>query len=69
MYMYIFSYHSMLLGFDQEEINKDFEAKKDELQPKVIEIYEASSTEIKVVCSLHPWIFDKSSNPMLTYYN
>ncbi|XP_034674857.1 plasma membrane-associated cation-binding protein 1 [Vitis riparia] len=33
----------------KEEINKDFEAKKDELQPKVIEIYEASSTEIKTL--------------------
>ncbi|GAB4829499.1 Plasma membrane-associated cation-binding protein 1 [Ancistrocladus abbreviatus] len=31
----------------KEEINKEFEEKKAELQPKVIEIYEASSTEIK----------------------
>ncbi|EXB56452.1 hypothetical protein L484_009878 [Morus notabilis] len=31
----------------KEEINKQFEEKKDELQPKVLEIYEASSTEIK----------------------
>lgn len=31
----------------KEEINKEFEEKKTELQPKVLEIYEASSTEIK----------------------
>lgn len=31
----------------KEEINKQIEEKKDELQPKVLEIYEASSTEIK----------------------
>ncbi|XP_057971631.1 plasma membrane-associated cation-binding protein 1 [Malania oleifera] len=31
----------------KEEINKEFEEKKTELQPKVIEIYEASSVEIK----------------------
>ncbi|XP_077228933.1 plasma membrane-associated cation-binding protein 1-like [Tasmannia lanceolata] len=33
----------------KEDINKEFEEKKIELQPKVIEIYEASSTEIKTV--------------------
>ncbi|KAL5773779.1 hypothetical protein ACOSQ2_013703 [Xanthoceras sorbifolium] len=33
----------------KEEINKDFEEKKAELQPKVTEIYEASSTEIKTL--------------------
>lgn len=38
------------IGF-QEDINKVFEEKKTELHPKVIEIYEASSEEIKVcVC-------------------
>ncbi|THG04193.1 hypothetical protein TEA_018833 [Camellia sinensis var. sinensis] len=31
----------------KEEYSKEFEEKKTELQPKVIEIYEASSTEIK----------------------
>ncbi|KAH7838603.1 hypothetical protein Vadar_028819 [Vaccinium darrowii] len=31
----------------KEEYTKEFEEKKGELQPKVIEIYEASSTEIK----------------------
>lgn len=36
-------------SFDEskEEYNKTFEEKKTELQPKVVEIYEASSTEIK----------------------
>lgn len=34
----------------QEEYTQEFEEKKTELQPKVIEIYEASSTEIKVIC-------------------
>ncbi|KAK1268590.1 Plasma membrane-associated cation-binding protein 1 [Acorus gramineus] len=33
----------------KEDINKDFEEKKTELQPKVVEIYEASSTDIKTV--------------------
>ncbi|KAG9448088.1 hypothetical protein H6P81_014216 [Aristolochia fimbriata] len=33
----------------KEGINKEFEEKKDELQPKVIEIYEASSAEVKTV--------------------
>ncbi|XP_031256062.1 plasma membrane-associated cation-binding protein 1 [Pistacia vera] len=33
----------------KEDINKEFEEKKTELQPKVIEIYEASSTEIKTL--------------------
>ncbi|KAH0468182.1 hypothetical protein IEQ34_003215 [Dendrobium chrysotoxum] len=33
----------------KEEINKEFEEKKTELQPKVLEIYEASSTEIKAL--------------------
>lgn len=33
----------------QEEISKEFDEKKTELQPKVVEIYEASSTEIKVI--------------------
>jgi hypothetical protein len=32
----------------KEEYNKEFEEKKGELHPKVIEIYEASSIEIKV---------------------
>lgn len=32
----------------QEEYSKEFEEKKTELQTKVIEIYEASATEIKV---------------------
>ncbi|WCJ33291.1 plasma-membrane associated cation-binding protein 1 [Euphorbia peplus] len=33
----------------KEEINKEFEEKKAELEPKVVEIYEASSTEIKTL--------------------
>lgn len=33
----------------KEEYTKEFEVKKTELQPKVIEIYEASSTEIKAL--------------------
>ncbi|KAG1335039.1 Plasma membrane-associated cation-binding protein 1 [Cocos nucifera] len=33
----------------KEEIDKEFEEKKTELQPKVVEIYEASSAEIKSV--------------------
>uniref|UniRef100_A0A1D1YQX9 Salt stress root protein RS1 n=1 Tax=Anthurium amnicola TaxID=1678845 RepID=A0A1D1YQX9_9ARAE len=33
----------------KEEINKVFEDKKTDLQPKVLEIYEASSVEIKTV--------------------
>lgn len=33
----------------KEQINKEFEEKKAELQPKVIEIYEASSAEIKTL--------------------
>jgi len=33
----------------KEEINKEFEEKKSDLQPKVIEIYEASSIEIKTL--------------------
>ncbi|XP_058101043.1 plasma membrane-associated cation-binding protein 1-like [Magnolia sinica] len=33
----------------KETINKEFEEKKAELQPKVIEIFEASSTEIKTI--------------------
>ncbi|CAL9136612.1 unnamed protein product, partial [Musa textilis] len=32
----------------QEEITKEFEEKKADLQPKVVEIYEASAVEIKV---------------------
>lgn len=38
-------------SFDEskEEISKEFEDKKAELQPKVIEIFEASSTEIKTL--------------------
>ncbi|XP_077252279.1 plasma membrane-associated cation-binding protein 1-like [Tasmannia lanceolata] len=38
-------------SFDEskEGINNEFEEKKIELQPKVIEIYEASSTEVKTV--------------------
>ncbi|XP_010260837.1 PREDICTED: plasma membrane-associated cation-binding protein 1 [Nelumbo nucifera] len=38
-------------SFDEskETIDKEFEEKKTELQPKVIEIYEASSTEIKTL--------------------
>ena len=48
----------------QEEYSKEFEEKKSELQTKVIEIYEASSTEIKVPHSFYPphlliiWTFD-----------
>lgn len=38
----------MFIDGDQEQYSKEFEDKKTELQPKVIEIYEASSTEIKV---------------------
>ena len=37
------------VGDHQDEINKEFEEKKAELHPKVVEIYEASSTEIKVI--------------------
>lgn len=33
----------------QEDYSKEFEEKKSELQAKVIEIYEASTAEIKVV--------------------
>ncbi|KAL5578373.1 hypothetical protein UlMin_020072 [Ulmus minor] len=33
----------------KEEINKEFEEKKADLQPKVVEIYEASSLEIKTL--------------------
>ncbi|KAM7264465.1 hypothetical protein ACFE04_002148 [Oxalis oulophora] len=33
----------------KEEINKEFEEKKSDLHPKVIEIYEASSVEIKTL--------------------
>ncbi|KAJ4828462.1 hypothetical protein Tsubulata_018170 [Turnera subulata] len=33
----------------KEEINKEFEEKKTELQPKVLEVYEASSAEIKTL--------------------
>ncbi|XP_020574860.1 plasma membrane-associated cation-binding protein 1 [Phalaenopsis equestris] len=33
----------------KEEINKEFEENKTELQPKVLKIYEASSTEIKIL--------------------
>ncbi|KAF3450113.1 hypothetical protein FNV43_RR06193 [Rhamnella rubrinervis] len=38
-------------SFDEskEEINKQFEEKKSELQPKVVEVYEASSTQIKTL--------------------
>jgi len=38
-------------SFDEskEQINKEFEEKKSELQPKVLEIYEASSVEIKTL--------------------
>ena len=38
-------------SFDEskEEITKEFEEKKAELQPKVIELYEASSAEIKIL--------------------
>lgn len=38
-------------SFDEtkEEISKQFEEKKAELEPKVIEVYEASSTEIKTL--------------------
>lgn len=32
----------------QEDISKEFEEKKGDLQPKVVEIYEASAVEIKV---------------------
>lgn len=46
-------------GLVQEEIDKEFEEKKTELQPKVVEIYEASSAEIKVIkaSSIHQKIF------------
>ncbi|KAJ0083123.1 hypothetical protein Patl1_11939 [Pistacia atlantica] len=37
------------LMIQRKDINKEFEEKKTELQPKVIEIYEASSTEIKTL--------------------
>ncbi|KAF3794660.1 Plasma membrane-associated cation-binding protein 1 [Nymphaea thermarum] len=40
---------SKAIWWVQEEINKEFEEKKGELHPKVIEIYEASSAEIKVI--------------------
>ncbi|KNA18787.1 hypothetical protein SOVF_067580 [Spinacia oleracea] len=33
----------------KEEVSKEFEEKKNELQPKVLEIYEASSTELKTL--------------------
>ncbi|XP_030550656.2 plasma membrane-associated cation-binding protein 1 [Rhodamnia argentea] len=33
----------------KEDINKEFEEKKTQLQPKVVEIYEASSTEVKAL--------------------
>jgi hypothetical protein len=33
----------------QEEISKEVEEKKEELKPKVAEVYEASSAEIKVL--------------------
>lgn len=33
----------------QEDYSKEFEEKKSELQAKVIEIYEASTAEIKVI--------------------
>ncbi|KAK9756191.1 hypothetical protein RND81_01G079900 [Saponaria officinalis] len=38
-------------SFDEskDEVSKEFEAKKTELQPKVIEIFEASSVEIKTL--------------------
>ncbi|XP_074268929.1 plasma membrane-associated cation-binding protein 1 [Silene latifolia] len=38
-------------SFDEskEEVSKEFEDKKEELQPKVLEIYEASSVEIKAL--------------------
>ncbi|KAG6480471.1 plasma membrane-associated cation-binding protein 1-like [Zingiber officinale] len=38
-------------SFDQskEDISKEFEEKKGELQPKVVEIYEASAVEIKTL--------------------
>lgn len=32
----------------QETINKEIEEKKTELQPKVVETYEATSAEVKV---------------------
>lgn len=42
----------------QEDYSKEFEEKKSELQAKVIEIYEASADEIKVVYSqIHGFLF------------
>ncbi|RRT44399.1 hypothetical protein B296_00053531, partial [Ensete ventricosum] len=38
----------ILFGLSQEEITKEFEEKKAELQPKVVEIYETSTVEIKL---------------------
>ncbi|KAJ3700973.1 hypothetical protein LUZ61_004678 [Rhynchospora tenuis] len=34
-------------SFDKEEIGKEIDAKKDELAPKVLEVYEAAPAEIK----------------------
>lgn len=48
LFMCFYSSFFFLLSLTQEAINKEFEEKKTELQSKVVEIYEASSTEIKV---------------------
>jgi len=47
----------------QEEIGKEIEDKKTELEPKVVEAYEASPPEVKVInsclsliSSVHVWL-------------
>ncbi|KAL0925333.1 hypothetical protein M5K25_003654 [Dendrobium thyrsiflorum] len=53
----------------KEEINKEFEEKKTELQPKVLEIYEASSTEIKaLVKERNEAGLKKSSTAVTTFF-
>jgi DREPP plasma membrane polypeptide len=37
-----------LVRWNQEEIGKEIDEKKAELQPKVLEVYEAAPAEIKV---------------------
>ncbi|KAI0524376.1 hypothetical protein KFK09_003743 [Dendrobium nobile] len=52
----------------KEEINKELEEKKSELQPKVLEIYEASSTEIKaLVKERHEAGVKKNSTAVTTF--
>lgn len=51
LYMFSFCISSLWLPPSvgiKEVISKELEEKKTELQPKVVEVYEASSTEIKV---------------------